>query len=85
MMPGTTNHGKQKKVGHPMAMSVKKRNPDVKGREVHIVVDVHKRSWRVTALLEGVVVRAGSVPSTYEAFKMSSPIRRGDDSSCLRG
>jgi transposase len=52
-----------------MAMSVKQTNPDVKGREVNIGVDVHKRSWRVTALLEGVVVIAGSVPPTYEAFK----------------
>ena len=52
-----------------MAMSVKKKEPDGKGREVNIGVDVHKRSWRVTALLEGVFVMARSVPPTYEAFK----------------
>jgi len=52
-----------------MAMSVKKTKLDVNGKVINIGVDVHKRSWRVTALVEGVIVMAGSVPPTYEAFK----------------
>lgn len=59
--PGTTNQRKQKKEGERMAMSVKQTNPDIKGREVNVGVDVPKRSWRVTALLEAVVLMAGCV------------------------
>ena len=44
-----------------MAIGVKQTNPDVKGREINVGVDVHKRFWRVTALLEGVVLMAGIV------------------------
>jgi transposase len=50
-------------------MSVKKTKLDVNGKVINIGVDVHKRSWRVTALVEGVIVMSGSLPPTYEAFK----------------
>ncbi len=59
--PGSTNQRKQKKEGERKAMSVKQTNPDIKGRAVNVGVDVPKRSWRVTALLEAVVLMAGCV------------------------
>ncbi len=36
-----------------MTMTVEKRKLEVNGKTVNIGVDVHKRSWRVTALVEG--------------------------------
>jgi transposase len=52
-----------------MAMSVRKTKLDVKGKVINIGVDVHKRSWHVTALVEGVIVLFGSSNPAYEAFK----------------
>ena len=36
---------------------------------VSIGVDVHKRSWHVTAVSDGVVLFQGAVPSCYEALQ----------------
>jgi hypothetical protein len=45
-----------------MGISVDKTELRVKGKMVNIGVDVHKRSWRVTALVEGVFVMPEACP-----------------------
>ena len=52
-----------------MEMSVKESSLAVKGKVVNIGVDVHRRSWRVAARVEGVIVLSGSSPPSYQAFK----------------
>ena len=55
---------------------------DVNGKTVTISIDVHKLSWQVTALVEGVVVRAvtiklelikylNEIPSYFFIFKLN--------------
>ncbi len=38
---------------------------DVNGKTVNIGIDVHKKSWQVTALVEGVVVAAVTIQPSY--------------------
>ena len=38
---------------------------DVNGKTVNIGIDVHKKSWQVTALVEGVVVTAVTIQPSY--------------------
>ena len=38
---------------------------NVNGKTVNVGIDVHKKSWQVTALLEGVVVAAITVQPHY--------------------
>lgn len=52
-----------------MARNVEQKGLDVNGKVVNIGADVHKRSWHVTALVEGVVVMTGSVPPVYAALR----------------
>ena len=40
-----------------------------RGKSISIGVDVHKRSWHITAICEGVGLFKGSIPPDYEAFK----------------
>jgi len=39
-----------------MARKVKKTELNFKGKTVSISIDVHKRSWHITALVEGDIV-----------------------------
>jgi hypothetical protein len=53
-----------------MASKVKKNKVNFKGKMVNIGIDMHKISWRVTALVEGDVVLAITLARpNYEAFK----------------
>ena len=53
-----------------MASKVKKNKVNFKGKMVSIGIDMHKISWRITALVEGDTVLAITLASpNYEAFK----------------
>ena len=52
-----------------MAMSVKESNLGIKGKVVNVGIDVHRRSWRVTSLVDGVILLSGSSTPSYQAFK----------------
>ena len=52
-----------------MAKNVEKKALDVNGEIVNLGADVHKRSWPVTALVDGTVVWAGSMPRGYAALR----------------
>ena len=38
---------------------------NVNGKTVNVGIDVHKQSWQVTALIEGVVVTAVTIKPSY--------------------
>jgi transposase len=42
---------------------------DVNGKTVNIGIDVHKLSWQVTALVEGVVVESATIKPFYNVLK----------------
>jgi transposase len=42
---------------------------DVNGKTVNIGIDVHKKSWQVTALIEGVVVMAVTIQPSYSVLQ----------------
>ena len=42
---------------------------DVNGKTVSIGIDVHKQSWQVTALIEGVVVTAVTIKPSYSVLQ----------------
>jgi len=53
-----------------MAGRVKRTKINFKGKMVNIGIDVHKRSWRITALVQGDIVMAITLSKpTYDAFK----------------
>jgi transposase len=52
-----------------MAKRLNKTKMEVKGKVVNIGIDVHKRSWHATAIVEGVIVLSVSSFPAYEAFK----------------
>jgi hypothetical protein len=53
-----------------MATRVKKNNGSFKGKSISIGIDVHKLSWRITAVSDGEVVMAVTMSKpTYSAFK----------------
>ena len=43
---------------------------DVKGKVVNVGIDVHKVSWEVTAMVEGVIVFSGTCCSNYETLRL---------------
>lgn len=52
-----------------MATKVKKNKINFKGKMVNIGIDMHKISWRITALVEGDIVLGITLASpTYDAF-----------------
>ena len=53
-----------------MVSKVKENKINFKGKMVNIGVDMHKLSWRITALVEGDVVLAVNLAKPkYDAFK----------------
>ena len=53
-----------------MAKKVKQNRVNVKGKVVNIGVDMHKVSWRITALVEGSIVMATTISRPdYKAFR----------------
>ena len=53
-----------------MASNVKKSNVNYKGKTVSIGIDMHKISWRVTALVEGDIALAITLARpSYDAFR----------------
>ena len=53
-----------------MASKVKKNKINFKGKMVSIGIDMHKRSWRITALVEGDIVMAVTLARpNYNSFK----------------
>jgi len=42
---------------------------DVNGKTVNVGIDVHKQSWQVTALIEGVVVTAVTIKPSYSVLQ----------------
>jgi len=53
-----------------MVSKVKKSNVNYKGKTVSIGIDMHKISWRVTALVEGDIALAITLAKpNYDAFK----------------
>lgn len=52
-----------------MASKVKENKINFKGKTINIGVDMHKRSWRITALVEGDIVLAVNLaPPSYDSF-----------------
>ena len=61
-----------------MASKVKKNKVNFKGKMVSIGIDMHKISWRVTALVEGDIVLGITLARpTYEVFKKSYLVLKG--------
>ena len=57
-----------------MAIRIKRSKIDVKDKVVNIGIDMHKTSWRITALVEGDIVMAATLASPkYDFFKNSLP------------
>lgn len=53
-----------------MAARVKRKKIDFKDKVVNIGIDMHKRSWRITALVEGDIVMAVTLARPkYDSFK----------------
>ena len=53
-----------------MASKVKKSEINFKGKTVSIGIDMHKKSWRITALVEEDIVLGITLASpTYDAFE----------------
>ena len=53
-----------------MATKVKKNKINFKGKTVNIGIDMHKISWRITALVEGDTVLAITLAKpTYDSFE----------------
>lgn len=53
-----------------MASKVKKNKINFKGKTVNIGLDMHKLSWRITALVEGNIVLAVNLaPPSYDSFR----------------
>jgi hypothetical protein len=53
-----------------MATRVKKNKGSFKAKTIHVGIDVHKLSWRITALADGQVVMACTLSHpTYKGFK----------------
>ena len=53
-----------------MANRIKKDGGSFKGKSISIGIDVHKLSWRITALSDGEVVKAVTLSRpTYKGFK----------------
>ncbi|MBW1794259.1 MAG: hypothetical protein JRJ38_07490 [Deltaproteobacteria bacterium] len=71
------NNSKQninRKKGHPMAKKLKRNKIDFKDKVVNIGIDMHKRSWGITGLVEGNIVMAVTLASPkYDSFKNSLP------------
>jgi transposase len=42
---------------------------NVNGKKVNVGIDVHKLSWHVTALVEGVVVQSATIKPCYRVLK----------------
>jgi hypothetical protein len=54
----------------PMSTKVKRNKINIKGKMVSIGIDMHKRSWHITALADGEIVLTVSMSRpTYDAFK----------------
>jgi transposase len=53
-----------------MAIKVKRSKINFKGKMVNIGIDMHKKSWRITALVEGDIVMAVTLARpNYDSFK----------------
>jgi transposase len=52
-----------------MKKRVNANKTDVNGKTVSIGIDVHKQSWQVTALIEGVVVTAVTIKPFYRVLQ----------------
>jgi len=60
---------KPHKGGTPMERSVTDNSINFNGKIVNVGIDVHKQSWRVTAMVEGVVVKAVTIKPYYSVLK----------------
>ncbi|MBW2330582.1 MAG: hypothetical protein JRF30_06565 [Deltaproteobacteria bacterium] len=57
-----------------MAKKLKRNKIDFKDKVVNIGIDMHKRSWGITGLVEGNIVMAVTLASPkYDSFKNSLP------------
>jgi len=64
-----------------MATKVKKNKINFKGKTVNIGIDMHKISWRITALVEGVI--CPFILSTYPSRHPFSRSQEFVDTNCL--
>ena len=53
-----------------MKKKVREVTIDVKGKVVNVGIDVHKVSWEVTAMVEGIILCSGTCPSNYETLRL---------------
>jgi len=60
-----------------MRKNTEKKKYLARGKTISVGIDVHKRSWHVTALLSGVVLFTGTIPPSYDGLK--SIFRRFED------
>ena len=56
-----------------MERNVTYNNINFNGKIVNVGIDVHKQSWRVTAMVEGVVVKAVTIKPYYSVLKKILP------------
>jgi hypothetical protein len=53
-----------------MASKIKRNTINFNGKMVNIGVDMHKHSWRITALVEGEMVFTGTISRpNYDSFR----------------
>jgi hypothetical protein len=71
--PSMTDNAKdniKKKEGLPMSKNLKKRKICFKGKIVNIGIDMHKRFWQITVLVEGTILFAITMSKPdYPTFK----------------
>ena len=52
-----------------MKRKVTNNSYNFNGKVVNVGIDVHKLSWRVTALVEGVIVESATIKPSYRVLK----------------
>jgi transposase len=60
-----------------MRQNTEKKRYLARGKTISVGIDVHKRSWHVTAISGGIVLFSGAIPPSYDA--LISIFRRFDD------
>ena len=53
-----------------MKKKIREVTIDVKGKAVNIGIAVHEVSWKVTAMVEGVIVFSGTCCSNYDTLRL---------------
>jgi transposase len=57
------------KGGTPMRKRLNADTSNVNGKTINVGIDVHKLSWHVTVLVEGIVVESATIKPSYRVLK----------------